>query len=734
MVRSSGFGFRVQHSRADGQCRSRARHWTTRSPARHDQPGHGQDPGSSSSFSRFSFDFLLSFPDVVSKHKILTMKVNIYVICIVSLSLIGSIQPFQPTFIKDLTKDTFWRRNSRWNTFRYPPITTLYAGKDSSDLDFDIDEDDDDEKIYNEEEYFPLADIGATGLGINIADAMGPMTPEEIADLKAEATEIIDKAFDSRLQELEKLKTRMDREIEKDKKMKDFESEQNAVRETEKLMSKIDRISENFLKENEALRMSTKAAARADKNMGGKGLDVGSWGEDASGNEVTTGFRLGAMNAAAAASARNSKSTGISFNNDDFGMENTSVEVNSPSGNKILVMVDSSQKMDLKLLETFTKMIQESVGEDSSIEIEECPFSKPAPIGGLNAQTAILFTSSLSDRSSMDSALDRIMRRTAPVSGKLSSPPSHLVCISVLGTERTDKMPYSMQNLLGRKLDKKRSIEECVMSKIKRRDRSLIPCDYTVLKFGNILDKNPKDVEATILPGDSLDGDIGIDAAATILMQAVAYQPNARNATISATGFTTESISQEEWNDLFLRLDGPELFRFDIPLVSNSEETVSYKYERLSEYMEEWAETIFVKTAKTGLTTPVTVEIPRQVKRGQSSVQILFKQTNTGKYYKSASEEREMEKQTTAGSSSKASTSPPKKIPMAQQKKEGGVEVLVEMQKALPKDGTDDGYILRVRAKRCNMDDDVVIKEISEGTILKKLKESVDFWVKQQEI
>ena len=61
------------------------------------------------------------------------------------------------------------------------------------------------------------------------------------------------------------------------------------------------------------------------------------------------------------------------------------------------------------------------------------------------------------------------------------------------------------------------------------------------------------------------------------------------------------------------------------------------------------------------------------------------------------------------------------------QKKEGGIEILVE--EVSKKDGK---FELRVRAKRCNMDDNTVIKEMSEETILKRLEEAVEAWEKEQ--
>ena len=60
------------------------------------------------------------------------------------------------------------------------------------------------------------------------------------------------------------------------------------------------------------------------------------------------------------------------------------------------------------------------------------------------------------------------------------------------------------------------------------------------------------------------------------------------------------------------------------------------------------------------------------------------------------------------------------------QKKEGGIEVLVEEVTRAGK------RQLRVRARRCNMDDATVVKELSEQTILKNLGKAVEVWKKEQ--
>ena len=183
----------------------------------------------------------------------------------------------------------------------------------------------------NDDDEQMLAKFAEKGLGIDIGKQMGSMTTEEIADLKAEATEAIDAIFADKLNEIEDMKAQMAKDFEKSKKIMDFASELNAKRESEKLMNKIDALSNQFLSQNEALRMGTKQAAAADADMVGKGLNVGSWGNDVFGNAVTTGVTIGNINTGKNAATVSTKT------ND----EGTSIAI--PSENKILVIIDEKE-------------------------------------------------------------------------------------------------------------------------------------------------------------------------------------------------------------------------------------------------------------------------------------------------------------------------------------------------------------------------------------------------------
>ena len=158
----------------------------------------------------------------------------------------------------------------------------------------------------------------------------------------------------------------------------------------------------------------------------------------------------------------------------------------------------------------------------------------------------------------------------------------------------------------------------------------------------------------------------------------------------------------------------------------------SVKYESLSDYIQKWAQ--LFETGNIKLTTPVqlipspssTEVIDENIEGAEahddvvskSGVQFVFKNTSTG--YMSKKEEDSMG----GGGSYKKADAPARKESdkKKDEKKQGGVEVLVEQLST--------GEI-RIRAQRCNMDEDTMIKEMSEETILKELKKAVDVWKKE---
>ena len=573
---------------------------------------------------------------------------------------------------------------------------------------------------------------GQPSLGIDIGGQLNPLSDEEAAELRAEGAKVIEDAFSSRLDEIEDLKATVRKDFERSREALSAASDLRAREETEKLMGKIDKLSNDFLASNEELRMGTKAAADADARMGrkGEGLEVGSWGVDSFGRVVVTS----SSSAAGGSGLIGGFAAGLEKAARDLAKsseDGTSIPPAAAAENKVLILSDDGQDKDAKkILDRFVQLLSEAF--DDSIAVERISTSKPAPLGGLDAQTAIIVASCINGKSGADTLLDRILRRTSGAGGKIGTPPTHLVCLSSLGTERTDKFPYSMANMMGGKLTKRREVEEAIINTVKRRlPGTQVPLDYTIAKYGDVVDDAKAKGALEIMPGDSLDDAVGIEAAARTLVQAVAFQPSARNATMSLAGGLTpgEEPSDRAWDDSFLRLNGPELFRIDglAGSAALSKAKLDKRHDRLVEYIREWSEMFEGGAKGTGLTTPVMLrqshrdasEAEGTIRR--SGIRILFKQTNTGAAYKSKDEERALERQGSPATTAKPAGSATAVQTKRKASKEGGVEVLVE--ETLDND-------LRVRARRCNMDDRTVVKELSEQVIVKQLEKAVGVWQK----
>jgi hypothetical protein len=365
------------------------------------------------------------------------------------------------------------------------------------------------------------------------------------------------------------------------------------------------------------------------------------------------------------------------------------------------------------------------------------------PLGGNNAACVIVFCTSLSQASSLNIMLDRLLRKTLQANNQVGTPPTQLVGISTLGTERSDKFPYSMQNLMGGKLDVRRQIEEVLINAVRNR-MTEPPLDFTIIKIkGDKFEGVGGDVSLQIAPGDVLDGATSLDTAAQSIIQAVAFQPAARNATLSVSGsMPTFEMQDKEarydaWQELFLPLDGPEVWRSNVLVTATTldDSKLSELYALLVEYIKEWGD--LLASSGKGLTTPIrsshgflyqarTTLQPRTILK-QEGVQLLFLPTATGKNYMSRDDEMVREKERRGPGSVGTTQTPPRPRKIAQ---EGGIDVVVEMVRS-PQ--TNDVQ-LRVRARRCNYADDSVIKELSEATILKRLEDAMNVWTKEQQL
>ena len=141
------------------------------------------------------------------------------------------------------------------------------------------------------------------------------------------------------------------------------------------------------------------------------------------------------------------------------------------------------------------------------------------------------------------------------------------------------------------------------------------------------------------------------------------------------------------------------------------------KFNSMSDYISKWGNLFETDPKGMGLTTPVIVRASTKLESDQEAdpsnivnveeftgVQLIFKNTATG--YKSSKDEATEEKEGNK---------------KAKEKLQGGVEVLVEK--------TPEG--VRVRARRCNTDDDTMIKEMSEEAILSELQKAIGIWKRE---
>jgi len=174
-------------------------------------------------------------------------------------------------------------------------------------------------------------------------------------------------------------------------------------------------------------------------------------------------------------------------------------------------------------------------------------------------------------------------------------------------------------------------------------------------------------------------------------------------------------------------------------------DNVSGTYDGVATFIQEWSKRFEGDGAKSnGLTTPVTVvtsfgeatditdedgeaedsndDDDNVAAVAKSGVKLIFKPAKTGSAYKSKEEEKATEEKV-SGYNDPSNDKKKKRKP----KKEGGVQIVVEK--------IDDGKLLRklrVRAFRCEMDEDTIIKEMSEEAIISNLKKAMNAWKKQQ--
>ena len=176
----------------------------------------------------------------------------------------------------------------------------------------------------------------APRLGIGVS--LEPLNAEQAEQLKREAQQIINSRIDKGIEDIEKLRKNMAKEMDQSRKIMQVTSELEAKRKSEDLMQKIDRMTGSFLESTKETRASTKMAAAASKAMEGtnQGIEMGTWGM-LSGRTVIasgSGTLLGSVdNAMQQQSKSSSRETS----------DASPISVAAPVENRIIIIADTKQ-------------------------------------------------------------------------------------------------------------------------------------------------------------------------------------------------------------------------------------------------------------------------------------------------------------------------------------------------------------------------------------------------------
>ena len=152
-----------------------------------------------------------------------------------------------------------------------------------------------------------MPEVSKLGIGVSLE----PLNQQEVADIKKEAEAIINSRIDESIQDIERLRKKMAKEMEQSRKIMQIASELEAKRKSDELMKKIDRLTGDFLDSTKETRTSTKMAAAASRAMEGtgKGVEMGTWGTLSGRTVVAGGSLLGSVDKAAKDEMNREKST-----------------------------------------------------------------------------------------------------------------------------------------------------------------------------------------------------------------------------------------------------------------------------------------------------------------------------------------------------------------------------------------------------------------------------------------
>ena len=152
---------------------------------------------------------------------------------------------------------------------------------DPDDYDFSSSDNNNNGDDEDDEEEDGLSALANKSLGISLSAYLPDLSsPDNLSTLQSEAKTLVNSAFDARLSELSELQSTLDQEAQRGNERRTETSQLNAIYENQKLMERIDALTNTFLEKNQEEREGTIRAANADERMGrsGMGVNWGSWG------------------------------------------------------------------------------------------------------------------------------------------------------------------------------------------------------------------------------------------------------------------------------------------------------------------------------------------------------------------------------------------------------------------------------------------------------------------------
>ena len=333
----------------------------------------------------------------------------------------------------------------------------------------------------------------------------------------------------------------------------------------------------------------------------------------------------------------------------------------------------------------------EGVGNLAAFGVEAAPAGNAAALkSALEDVSALLIISSSAAGGKGGIENEQIKALVAAIPDTIR----RVVFLSSHGVERTDQLPFSLQNAWGGPLDKLRAAEQEVVLRAMNRLPS-----YSVVRVGKLLDTDDdaKAARAELAPGDDLQGELSAAAASAFLVESLVRSESV-NASFSLAplGASKQVVVEPSapealhYDDQFVKLVGPEVYRRSL--------AGSFSTEELLEWLREFA-LRFVQPGS-GLTTPIQLD---ELDGRGVVLRFVQKNPNAG-YAKFGEEETDDQKWAKAKASAKQSKATP----------DGALHLIAEV-----------APFARIRVARAEMGPDIIVKAMSEQTILEALDKAV---------